>query len=87
ILLFILLDTNGRSQENSVCGPIFFYYRMDEYMFYFIYTFIIPLLTALLNSLTALLLFRHRRSRTAPFASSSSVDEIFVAIGLLVQSL
>ncbi|GMS79439.1 hypothetical protein PENTCL1PPCAC_1614 [Pristionchus entomophagus] len=85
---FVYMFFVSRPTPNAICGPLLFYYELAPLMVWNGYIFGIPLIAVLLNSVTAGYLLYKRYSASAYMKNSHrTVNEIFVATALLLQSV
>ncbi|GMR46539.1 hypothetical protein PMAYCL1PPCAC_16734, partial [Pristionchus mayeri] len=89
IALFLKAIASGTRRENSVCGPLLFFDNKPKpkLQAWNLYIFAIPLIAVVLNAVTACYLIKHRRRRLSSGSRTKRVNELHVALALLLQSL
>ncbi|GMT23098.1 hypothetical protein PFISCL1PPCAC_14395, partial [Pristionchus fissidentatus] len=86
--LFAKAVASGTSRENPVCGPLLFFDNTQQIAWAWnLYIFAIPLIAVVLNSITACYLIKHRIGRLSSGSETKRVNELHVALALLLQSL
>ncbi|GMS92609.1 hypothetical protein PENTCL1PPCAC_14784, partial [Pristionchus entomophagus] len=76
------------AEKNPVCGPLLFFDNKQQIGWIFnLYIFAIPLIAVVLNAITACYLIKHRIGRLSSCSQTRRVNELHVALALLLQSL